>query len=407
MPMTAEHRTSDGIPWPQIYGQYLDQCRSVHDTIKARPQLRPDLVVAHGGRVRRRCSSARCSTARSSSIANIISRTAIATSRTGSTCRRPSRPRSSRAASTRRPWRPWSTATPATRRPTGRSSRSRSGSTPRSRSISTGSRPSSTAPARRRGRSAKRSIPAGTRVVTFVSRGLESIRGFDLFMKVADRIARARSDVVFVVVGGEEIHYGWDKLHTGLAELQAVGLEPGELRPDPVHLPGPDLARATGRHPPDQRPAHLPDGPVRAVVVAAGRDGERLRGAGLGRAAGARGDRARARTAWSSRSSTSNRLTETALRGARRSGRIRPPGPRRPADDRGKLQPGGLHPAAQGLLRASRLDGTLRTAGRAAMVRGSARDVPDSAGIRRSRRADGDSGRRGIPPSPPVRRPRG
>ena len=58
-------------------------------------------------------------------------------------------------------------------------------------------------------------IPADTRVVTFVSRGLESIRGFDLFMKVADRIARARSDVVFVVVGGEEIHYGWDKLHTG------------------------------------------------------------------------------------------------------------------------------------------------------------------------------------------------
>ena len=58
-------------------------------------------------------------------------------------------------------------------------------------------------------------IPAGMRVVTFVSRGLESIRGFDLFMQVADRIARIRTDVVFVVVGGEEIHYGWDKLHTG------------------------------------------------------------------------------------------------------------------------------------------------------------------------------------------------
>ena len=62
--------------------------------------------------------------------------------------------------------------------------------------------------------------------MTFVSRGLESIRGFDLFMKVADRIARARPDVLFVVVGGEEIHYGWDKLHTGAAELQAVGARP-------------------------------------------------------------------------------------------------------------------------------------------------------------------------------------
>ena len=34
-------------------------------------------------------------------------------------------------------------------------------------------------------------------------------------MKVAQRIARERSDVLFVVAGGEEIHYGWDKLHTG------------------------------------------------------------------------------------------------------------------------------------------------------------------------------------------------
>src|SRR5262249_8291055 len=59
------------------------------------------------------------------------------------------------------------------------------------------------------------SIPEDARVVTFVSRGLESIRGFDLFMKTAHRIGQMRSNVLFVVVGGEEIHYGWDKLHTG------------------------------------------------------------------------------------------------------------------------------------------------------------------------------------------------
>ena len=143
------------------------------------------------------CSSARCSTARSSTIANITLRTAIATSRTGSTCRRPSPRRSSRAASTRRPWRPWSTATPATRRRTGRSSRSRRGFTPRSRSTSTASTRRFTSPGPRRGRSARRSIPAGTRVVTFVSRGLESIRGFDLFMKVArpDRPGPLRRDL--------------------------------------------------------------------------------------------------------------------------------------------------------------------------------------------------------------------
>ena len=44
---------------------------------------------------RRACSCARCSTARSSSIANTTLRRAIATSRTGSTCPRPSPPRSS------------------------------------------------------------------------------------------------------------------------------------------------------------------------------------------------------------------------------------------------------------------------------------------------------------------------
>ncbi len=50
MPLTAEHRSSEGIPWPQIYGHYLDQCQTVHDAIRAKPQLRPDLIVAHGGR---------------------------------------------------------------------------------------------------------------------------------------------------------------------------------------------------------------------------------------------------------------------------------------------------------------------------------------------------------------------
>ena len=125
-------------------------------------------------------------------------------------------------------------------------------------------------------------------------------------MKVARRICKARSDVIFVVAGGEEIHYGWDKLHTGAPSFKEWVLRRAELRPRPVHL------HRAGSCPSNwptifriERPAHLPDGPVRALVVAAGRDGERLRGAGLGRSARARGDRAGPRTAWSSRSSTS------------------------------------------------------------------------------------------------------
>ena len=48
---------------------------------------------------------------------------------------------------------------------------------------------------------------------------------FDLFMRVASRIARERSDVLFVVVGQEEIYYGWDKLHTGAPSFKRWVLE--------------------------------------------------------------------------------------------------------------------------------------------------------------------------------------
>lgn len=67
---------------------------------------------------------------------------------------------------------------------------------------------------------AGRSIGRDTKVVTYVARGLESVRGFDLFIKVAERIARERSDVLFVVVGGDATYYGWDRLHTGHDSFQ-------------------------------------------------------------------------------------------------------------------------------------------------------------------------------------------
>jgi glycosyltransferase involved in cell wall biosynthesis len=53
-------------------------------------------------------------------------------------------------------------------------------------------------------------IPAGARVVTYVSYGLEALRGFDIFMKVAKRISETRSDVVFIVVGADRVQYGDD-----------------------------------------------------------------------------------------------------------------------------------------------------------------------------------------------------
>ncbi len=52
-----------------------------------------------------------------------------------------------------------------------------------------------------------------TRIVTYVARGLESMRGFDVFMKVAKRIYREMPDVLFVVVGADHVFYGGDLNH--------------------------------------------------------------------------------------------------------------------------------------------------------------------------------------------------
>ena len=57
-------------------------------------------------------------------------------------------------------------------------------------------------------------LPAGMKIVTYVSRGLEAIRGFDIFMKLADRLCSVRSDVLFLVVGEDRIAYGGDQRYT-------------------------------------------------------------------------------------------------------------------------------------------------------------------------------------------------
>jgi glycosyltransferase involved in cell wall biosynthesis len=54
-------------------------------------------------------------------------------------------------------------------------------------------------------------LPEGMRVVTYVARGMESFRGFDIFMKMAKIISERRQDVTFVVVGEDRVVYGGDK----------------------------------------------------------------------------------------------------------------------------------------------------------------------------------------------------
>jgi len=64
-------------------------------------------------------------------------------------------------------------------------------------------------------RVAGKEIPANLRVVTYVSRGMESMRGFDIFMKVARLLCARRQDVLFVVVGQDRVCYGGDQEVTG------------------------------------------------------------------------------------------------------------------------------------------------------------------------------------------------
>lgn len=58
-------------------------------------------------------------------------------------------------------------------------------------------------------------IPDGLKIVTYVARGLESMRGFDIFMRMAKSLYQRRNDVRFVVIGSDRIHYSGDEKRTG------------------------------------------------------------------------------------------------------------------------------------------------------------------------------------------------
>jgi len=227
LPLTAEHRSKEGIPWPQIFGMYLEQCQSVFNALSARPDLKPDLVVAHGGR------GAPTLFLKDLLDCHIINYCEyyFATSHRDISYRLDLPP-----------------AEPAPFFPRCINAPTLASLVDCDGGYSATHWQKQSFPARfhakievyfdgidtalyRPGTAPRRigevSLPLGMKVVTFVSRGLESIRGFDLFMQVADRICRQRSDVLFVVVGGEEIHYGWDRLHTGSPSFKQWVLSQG------------------------------------------------------------------------------------------------------------------------------------------------------------------------------------
>ncbi|MBI1322132.1 glycosyltransferase [bacterium] len=62
---------------------------------------------------------------------------------------------------------------------------------------------------------AGKTIPDELKIVSYATRGMESMRGFDIFMKAANVVAKRRSDVLFVVAGQDRVCYGGDSRHTG------------------------------------------------------------------------------------------------------------------------------------------------------------------------------------------------
>ena len=54
-------------------------------------------------------------------------------------------------------------------------------------------------------------LPADARVMTYVSRGFESMRGFDVFLKAAVRVTAQVPDAHVIVVGTDRIAYGGDE----------------------------------------------------------------------------------------------------------------------------------------------------------------------------------------------------
>ena len=53
------------------------------------------------------------------------------------------------------------------------------------------------------------------RTVSYATRGMESMRGFDIFMRFAKRLGDLHPDVQFIVAGQDRVCYGDDRSVTG------------------------------------------------------------------------------------------------------------------------------------------------------------------------------------------------
>ncbi len=82
-------------------------------------------------------------------------------------------------------------------------------------------------------------IPDNHQVITYVSRGMESMRGFDVFLKAANQICRQRPDVTVLIVGEDRIAYGGDARFTKGMTFKEWTLHQTDYDLSRIHFLGP------------------------------------------------------------------------------------------------------------------------------------------------------------------------
>ena len=68
--------------------------------------------------------------------------------------------------------------------------------------------------------------------MTSATRGMESMRGFDVFMRAARALAARRPDVVFLIAGQDRAAYGADERVTGVRSFKEWVLAQGGYDPE-------------------------------------------------------------------------------------------------------------------------------------------------------------------------------
>jgi glycosyltransferase involved in cell wall biosynthesis len=206
--------TAPSAPWPQRYGQVMERAQALFELVRAQPQLRPDLIVGHGGllptlllRDLLDCPFVDyCEYYFAPAHRDLSYRLDLPAVEPA-----PFYPRCINAATLVNLLACDSAYTPTRWQRDSFPARFAGKIEVHFDGIDT----ELYRPGQGRRSVAGHTLPADKQVVTFVARGLESTRGFDLFLRLARRIARERPNVLFLVAGEEQTHYGWDSLFTG------------------------------------------------------------------------------------------------------------------------------------------------------------------------------------------------